>query len=45
MPTEIKWNTEVIKVKIEGKEYSVPLASSLKVKEVRALIKLGRNHL
>lgn len=42
MPTELKWNTEVIKVKIEGKEYSIPLATSLKVKEVKALIKLTK---
>ena len=42
MPHEIKWNTEVIKVKIEGKEYSIPLASSLKVKEVKTLIKLTK---
>lgn len=42
MSKEIKWNTEVIKVKIENKDYSIPLASSLKVKEVRALIKLSK---
>ena len=42
MPTELKWNTEVLKVKIEGEEYSIPLATSLKVKEVKALIKLTK---
>jgi len=42
MPEEIKWNTEVIKVKIEEKEYSIPLASSLKVKEIKALMKLTK---
>ena len=42
MPKELNLNTakEVLVVKIFGKEYELPLASSLKVKEVKGLMDL-----
>ena len=42
MPKELNLNTakEVLVVKIFGKEYELPLASSLKVKEVKGLMAL-----
>ena len=44
MPKELNLNTdkEVLVVKIFGKEYSIPLASSLKVKEVKAIMALTK---
>ena len=42
MPKELNLNTakEVLVAKIFGKEYELPLASSLKVKEVKGLMAL-----
>ena len=44
MPKELNLNTdkEVLVVKIFDKEYQIPLASSLKVKEVKAIIALTK---
>lgn len=44
MPKELNLNTdkEVLVVKIFGNEYQIPLASSLKVKEVKAIIALTK---
>lgn len=44
MPKELNLNTdkEVLVVKIFGKEYQIPLASSLKVKEVKAIMALTK---
>ena len=44
MPKELNLNTdkEVLVVKIFDKEYSIPLASSLKVKEVKAIMALTK---
>ena len=47
MPTELKLNdhkkTEALKVDIGGKTYSIPLGSSLSVKEYRKLKKIGND--
>lgn len=47
MPNELKLNdhktTEVLKVDIGGKIYSIPLGTSLKVKEYRKLKKIGND--
>ena len=44
MPKELNLNTdkEVLVVKIFEKEYQIPLASSLKVKEVKAIMALTK---
>lgn len=44
MPKELNLNTdkEVLVVKIFDKEYSIPLASSLKVKEVKSIMALTK---
>lgn len=44
MPKELNLNTdkEVLVVKIFDKEYQIPLASSLKVKEVKSLLGLAK---
>ena len=44
MPKELNLNTdkEVLVVKIFDKEYQIPLASSLKVKEVKAIMALTK---
>ena len=47
MPTELKLNdhktVEVLKVDIGGNTYSIPLGSSLSVKEYRKLKKIGND--
>ena len=47
MPNELKINDhktiEVLKVDIEGMTYSIPLGTSLKVKEYRKLKKIGND--
>lgn len=45
MPNELNLNNklEVLKVTIEDKTYSIPLATSLPYKQVKKLIKLAKN--